>query len=118
MIKKEQAFLLFVLIILSMQISVRAGQDTLILDEWATVTSIVGKAEIRSSEEGKWRPVHVGMRIKMAWDVRTHIESCVQLSLESGTEIKLSESSEVKLATLYNGTRNDVTSVTDKTEKQ
>jgi hypothetical protein len=73
---------------------------------------------IRSSDEGHWRPVHVGMRVKMAWDVRTHIESCVQLSFESGTEIKLGESSEVKLATLYNDTHNNVTAVTDKTENQ
>ena len=98
-------------------LSIYGDQDSLILDEWATVNSVVGKAEIRSSDEGNWRPVHVGMRIKMAWEVRTHSESCVQLSFESGTEIKLNESSEVKLTTLYNEAHTDVTSVTDKTEK-
>ncbi len=133
MIKKEQAFLLFTAITLCMHISVRAGQDTLILDEWATVISIVGKAEIRSSDEGRWRPVHVGMRIRMDWDVRTQIESSLKLAFESGTIIKLSETSDVKLATLYNDTRNshsridknsdsgedphDVISVTDKLEE-
>jgi hypothetical protein len=109
---------IFMILVTGCCISIYGGQDSLILDEWATVNSVVGKAEIRSSDEGHWRPVHVGMRVKMAWDVRTHIESCVQLSFESGTEIKLGESSEVKLATLYNDTHNNVTAVTDKTENQ
>lgn len=96
-------FCLFIIAIILLCVSTFAGEkDTLILDEWATVKGIVGTAEVRSSPSGEWRPVHVGMRIKMAWDVRTLIESSLELAFESGNVIKLSENSEVSLATLFN----------------
>ena len=118
MMNKMNIFLLSVTFLLSMHMSIHADQDTLILDEWVTVTGVIGKADVQSPESGKWRPVHVGMRIKMAWDVRTHSESSVELSFESGAEIKLSENSKVKLATLYNESLTDVTEITDKKGKE
>ncbi len=101
---RNSTLLLPLLVVLTMYCLVQAHQDTLLLDEWARVTGVIGRAEISSSEMEKWRPVHVGMRVKMAWSVRTHAESTVELAFESGTQIKLGENSVVKLAT-YVGNR-------------
>lgn len=96
-------FYLLIAIIFLLFISAFAGKkDTLILDEWATVKSLVGKAEVRSSESGKWREAHVGMRIKMEWDVRTHLESSLELLFPSKTLIKMGENSTISLSTLLN----------------
>ena len=99
-------------------------KDTLILDEWAAVTGVIGTAQTRPSDEGAWRPVHVGMRVKMTWEVRTDSESSVELAFQSGTQIRLRENSMVKLATLVNDTQEEsgdgkkhVTAVTDKQEE-
>ena len=96
-------FYLLIAIIFLLFISAFAGKkDTLILDEWATVKSLVGKAEVRSSESGKWREAQVGMRIKMEWDVRTHLESSLELVFPSKTVIKMGENSTISLSTLFN----------------
>ena len=96
-------FYLLIAIIFLLFISAFAGKkDTLILDEWATVKSLVGKAEVRSSESGKWREARVGMRIKMEWDVRTHLESSLELVFPSKTMIKMGENSTISLSTLFN----------------
>lgn len=84
-------------------VSAFAGKnDTLILDEWATVKSLVGKAEVRTSSSAKWREARVGMRIKMEWDVRTHLESSLELVFPSKTVIKMGENSIISLSTLFN----------------
>jgi len=68
--------------------------------EKVTVKSIVGKAEVRSPATGKWRPARVGMTVKMKWDVRTFVESSVELQFATGTTLTLGENSVVNLSTL------------------
>ena len=68
--------------------------------EKVTVKSIIGKAEVRSPNAGKWRPARVGMVVKVKWDVRTFVESSMELQFESGTVLKLGENSVVNLSTL------------------
>ena len=93
----------FTIIILISCITVFAGKkDTLILDEWATVKSLVGKAEVRTSSSANWREAHVGMQVKMEWDVRTHLESSLELVFPSKTVIKMGENSTISLSTLFN----------------
>ena len=103
---QQQKFYLITVIILVSCITAFAGKkDTLIppqRDEWATVKTLVGKAEVRTSESGKWREAHVGMRIKMEWDVRTHLESSLELVFPSKTVIKMGENSTISLSTLLN----------------
>ena len=100
---QQQKFYFTLLLILLSYLAAFAGKkDTLILDEWATVKTLVGKAEVRSSESGKWREAQVGMRIKMEWDVRTHLESSLELVFPSKTVIKMGENSTISLSTLFN----------------
>ncbi len=68
--------------------------------EKVTIKAIIGKAEIRSPKTGKWRPARVGMAVKMKWDVRTYVESSMELKFASGTVLKLGENSVVNLSTL------------------
>ena len=68
--------------------------------ERVTVKSIIGKAEVRSPTTGKWRPARIGMTVKMKWDVRTFVESSMELQFASGTVIKLGENSVVNLSTI------------------
>jgi len=70
------------------------------VEEKVTVKSIVGKAEVKSLESGQWREARVGMIIKMKWDVRTYVESSMEIQFESGTIIKLGEKSVVNLSSL------------------
>lgn len=101
--KVHTSMYLVSIMILLVYSNIFAGKkDTLILDEWATVKTLVGKAEVRSSESGKWREAQVGMRIKMEWDVRTHLESSLELLFPSKTLIKMGENSTISLSTLFN----------------
>ena len=97
---------LLIITIILICISAFAGKnDTLIplqRDDWAKVKGLVGKADVRTSSSGKWRPVHVGMKLKMEWDLRTHKESSLELSFPSGNVVKLSENSIISLSTLIN----------------
>ncbi|MFC1476500.1 FecR domain-containing protein [Fibrobacterota bacterium] len=68
--------------------------------ERVTIKSIVGKAEVRSPQTGKWRPARIGMSVKMKWDVRTFVESSIELQFSTGTTLKLGENSVVNLSTL------------------
>ena len=68
--------------------------------ERVTIKSIVGKAEVRSPKTGKWRPARIGMSVKMKWDVRTFVESSLELQFSTGTTLKLGENSVVNLSTL------------------
>ncbi|MFC1476498.1 hypothetical protein ACFL5S_00880 [Fibrobacterota bacterium] len=99
-------FSLLIITIILLCISAFAGKnDTLIplqRDEWARVKNLVGKADVRTSDSGKWRPIHVGMKLKMEWDLRTHKESSLELSFPSGNVIKLRENSIIRLSTLLN----------------
>jgi len=61
------------------------------------VKTILGKAEVRSPQTNKWRDLRVGMPVRMGWDVRTFVESSVELSFETGTIIKIGENSVVIL---------------------
>ena len=90
------------IIILSYLSAFAGKNDTLILDDWAKVKSLVGKAEVRTTDSAKWRSVHVGMKLKMEWDLRTHKESSLELSFPSGNVIKLRENSIISLSTLLN----------------
>ncbi len=71
-----------------------------VVQERVTIKSIIGKAEVRSPKTGKWRPARVGMVVKMKWDVRTYVESSLEIQFASGTVIKLSENSVVNLSSL------------------
>lgn len=71
-----------------------------VVQERVTIKSIVGKAEVRSPKTGKWRPARVGMVVKMKWDVRTYVESSLEIQFASGTVIKLGENSVVNLSSL------------------
>ena len=97
---------LFIIAVILICTSASAGKnDTLVLlkrDDWAKVKSLVGKAEVRSSSADKWRPVYVGMKLKMEWDLRTHLESSLELSFPSGTIVKLGENGIISLSTLFN----------------
>lgn len=77
--------------------------------ERVTVKSIVGKAEVRSPKTGKWRPARVGMTVKMKWDIRTYVESSLELQFQSGTVLKLGENSVVNLSTLLQDQSSAVT---------
>ena len=99
---KTSMYLVLIMTLLAYSNIFAGKNDTLIQDEWATVKSLVGEAEIRKSSSEKWREAHVGMRVKMEWDVRTHIESSLELAFESGSIIKLGENSEVSLSKLFN----------------
>lgn len=79
--------------------SLSFGQNE-VSQEKVSIKSIVGKAEVRSPKTGKWRPARVGMTVKMKWDVRTYVESTIELAFESGTVIKLSENSVINLSTI------------------
>lgn len=68
--------------------------------ERVTIKSIIGKAEIRSPKTGKWRVARIGMTIKMKWDVRTYVESSVELNFASGTILNIGENSVVNLSRL------------------
>ena len=99
----QQKIYLTIAIILVSCITAFAGKkDSLVLDEWATVKSSVGRAEVRTSSSAKWRETHVGMRVKMEWEVRTHLESSLELVFPSKTVIKMGENSTISLSTLFN----------------
>ncbi|MGD9201814.1 MAG: FecR family protein, partial [Chitinispirillia bacterium] len=68
--------------------------------ERVTIKNIIGKAEVRSPSAGKWRSARVGMVVKPKWDVRTFVESSLELVFEGGTVIKLGENSVVNLSIL------------------
>ncbi len=71
-----------------------------VVQERVTIKSIIGKAEVRSPKTGKWRQARVGMVVKMKWDVRTYVESSLEIQFASGTVIKLGENSVVNLSTV------------------
>ncbi len=75
------------------------GQSNTV-QERVSIKSIVGKAEVRSPKTGKWRSARIGMTVKMKWDIRTYVESTVELAFESGTVIKLGENSVINLSTI------------------
>lgn len=77
--------------------------------ERVTVRSIVGKAEVRSPKTGKWRPARVGMTVKVKWDVRTYVESSLELKFQGGTILKLGENSVVSLSTLLQNQSSNAT---------
>lgn len=87
-----------VCIVLCACLSVFSQSD--VSQERVTIKNIVGKAEVRSPKTGKWRAARVGMTVKMKWDVRTFVESSLELLFESGTVIKLGENSVVNLSKL------------------
>ncbi len=89
---------LVALCVLSLALS-SLGQTNFV-PEKVSIKSIVGKAEVRSPTTGKWRPARVGMQLKMKWDIRTFVESSVELSFESGSLIRLSENSVVNLSSI------------------
>ena len=87
----------FVLIALCVSGALGQGQTA---EERVTIENIVGKAEVRSPKAGKWRPARVGMVVRMKWDVRTFVESSVDLKFASGTVLKLGENTVISLETL------------------
>jgi hypothetical protein len=68
--------------------------------EKVTIQSIIGKAEVKAANSGAWRDARAGMIVKMSWDVRTYVESSVELYFESGTVLKLGENSVINLSTI------------------
>lgn len=81
-------------------INISSFSQDQITEERVTIKNIIGKAEVRSSTTGKWRAARVGMVVKPKWDVRTYVESSLELVFESGTVIKLGENSVVNLSVL------------------
>ncbi|MBD3393243.1 MAG: hypothetical protein GF418_14060 [Chitinivibrionales bacterium] len=74
-------------------------------EERVRIMSVVGKAEVKSAKSPNWRPARVNMPVKMGWDVRTYVESSIELRYESGTVIKLGENSVVTLSKAYKETK-------------
>ncbi len=100
---------ILVICILLYAVSSVSGQSS-VVQERVTIKSIIGKAEVRSPKTGKWRPARVGMPIKMKWDVRTYVESSLEIQFSSGTVIKLGENSVVNLSTLLQDNASKATS--------
>jgi hypothetical protein len=64
------------------------------------IKTIIGKAEVRRLESGRWRSAYVGMKIKVDWEIRTHLESTLELSFKNGSIVKLGENSIVTISAL------------------
>ena len=71
------------------------AQDT---PERVTVREILGKVEVRRPDNQEWRAARQGMPVRIGWDVRTYVESTVELVFASGTVLKISENSVVTLS--------------------
>jgi hypothetical protein len=69
-------------------------------EQRVTVKSVIGSAELRSSGAAKWRQLRPGMPVRIGGDIRTFVESTVELAFESGTVLLISENSVVTLSQL------------------
>ena len=70
------------------------------IEELGYIKTIIGKAEIRHSKSSKWRSAYAGMKIKADWEIRTHLESTLELAFINGSVVKLGENSIITISTL------------------
>ena len=64
---------------------------------------LIGKVEVRSKATASWRPAKVGMTVKANWDIRSFMESEVEVTFENGSKVKIGENTVVTLSRLiYN----------------
>jgi hypothetical protein len=76
------------------------GQDG---QQRVVVKQVVGKVEVRAGGSGSWRAARNAMPLRMGWDVRTFVESTVDVEFENGTVLKISENSVITLSKLMQG---------------
>ncbi len=103
---------LIVIIVMGIICGAAAAQQT--SAERVTVSAAVGKVEVRSPRTGKWREVRAGMPVRMKWDIRTYVESSVDLKFENGTILKLGEKTVLNLEQLIKNNKLKATRTTIK----
>lgn len=64
------------------------------------IKTVIGKAELQSGS-GKWRPVRVNMPLRAGWDIRTYVESSVEIEFSTGTVIRIGEKSAFNLSQAF-----------------
>jgi hypothetical protein len=71
-----------------------------ITEQRATIKNIIGQVEVSAGGSAKWRPARVSMPVTMGYDIRTFVESSVDIELENGTLIKIGENTVATLSKL------------------
>jgi len=95
------ASILGVLLVCAAPSAQQAAASAAAGEERVKVKSVVGKAEVKAPQSPEWKPARINMPLKMGWDLRTFVESAVELEFESGTTLKINENSVVTLSKLY-----------------
>jgi hypothetical protein len=83
-------------------------------EQRAIVRTMVGQVEVSLPHSTQWRPARIGMVVKMGSDIRSYVESSVDIELESGTIIKVGENTVVSLAKLLQNKKSDVSATSMK----
>ncbi len=86
-----------------------AGRGQGAAEQRLRVKTLVGTAEVRAANGASWRPARVGMPVKTGWDIRTFVESSMELRFESGTVLRIGENSVVTLSNLSKDQQADAT---------
>ncbi|MBD3420371.1 MAG: hypothetical protein GF398_09670 [Chitinivibrionales bacterium] len=89
--RKQLLMTAFVLMVLSFIPALYA--QSAVVPEKVKITQMLGKVEIRNPKTGKWRPARVGQYVRSGWDIRTYVESNVELEFQTGTVVKSGENS-------------------------
>jgi hypothetical protein len=62
--------------------------------------SVMGAVEYQKKSQGKWSPVRVGSRLTQKDQLKTGVESTVELQMEDGSKISINENSIVQMTFL------------------
>ncbi len=95
-IQKECKIYNIIVILLLMIPSILVGQSS----QRMRIKTVIGKAEVRSVN-GQWRPVRVNAPIKEGWDIRTYVESSVEIEFSTGTLLRIGEKSAFNLSRAF-----------------
>jgi Uncharacterized protein conserved in bacteria len=83
-------------------------------EQRAIIKTMVGQVEVSLPKTTQWRPARIGMVVKMGSDIRTYVESGLDIELESGTVIKVGENTVVSMAKLLQNKATDVSNTSMK----
>lgn len=92
-LRKTNTAIGLIFIMMALMVASSAAQSS----QNMRIKTIIGDAEVRS-KSGKWRPARVNMPLKEGWDIRTYVESSVEIQFSAGVVIRIGEKSAINLS--------------------